>query len=169
MRIKRHAMFAVILTVSATACGSDDATESTDTVTPGAVTTEAPSDSDPDVTSTPTASGGLSLVATDLGDIVVDDSGFTIYSFQPDLQGESTCYDQCEATWPVVNEVSAVGDGLDASLLGTTTRTDGSVQATYNDWPLYYFANDSSAGDRNGQGSGAAWYVLDAAGDPVIG
>ena len=113
------------------------------------------------------ASAGLELATTDLGEILVDASGYTVYLFTPDAQGDSTCYDECEANWPVVAEVTAVGDGLDESLLGTTTRTNGDVQATYNGWPLYYFAGDAAAGDVNGQSLNGVWWVIEAAGEPI--
>ena len=54
-------------------------------------------------------------------------------------------------------------------LLGTITRADGTVQSTYNGWPLYYFSGDSAAGDVNGQGVNDVWWVLDATGTPVQG
>jgi predicted lipoprotein with Yx(FWY)xxD motif len=117
------------------------------------------------------ASGGdaadLKLSSSDLGDILVDADGNTLYLFLPDEQGDSVCYDECETNWPVVGEATSVGDGLDADLLGTTERTNGDTQATYNDWPLYYFAGDAAVGDVNGQGVNDVWYVLDAAGDAV--
>ena len=112
-------------------------------------------------------SAGLQLTTTDLGEILVDAGGNTVYLFVPDSQGDSTCYDACEANWPVVAEVTTIGDGLDQSLLGTTTRTNGDVQATYNGWPLYYFAGDAAPGDTNGQSLNGVWWVIDASGDAV--
>ena len=53
---------------------------------------------------------------------------------------------------------------LDASKLTTVDRTDGTKQVKYGDWPLYYFAGDSKAGDTNGQGVATKWYVVDATG-----
>lgn len=110
-------------------------------------------------------SAGLQLAATEFGDVIADADGWILYLFVPDAQGESTCYDECEATWPVVPEVDSVGEGLDPALLGTTTRTDGTTQATYNDWPLYNFAGDAEPGETNGQGVNDVWFVIDAAGD----
>ena len=52
------------------------------------------------------------------------------------------------------------GAGVDASLLGTTTRKDGTLQVTYNGMPLYYYAKDTVAGDVNGQEVGDVWYVI---------
>lgn len=116
-----------------------------------------------------TASAGTTvLVATsDLGEILGDSDGNTLYLFTPDEQGDSTCYDQCETNWPpLVGEVTP-SDGLDAALLGSTTRTDGSEQATYNGWPLYYFAGDPSPGDTNGQGINDVWFVVSPEGDAI--
>ena len=109
----------------------------------------------------------LQLSSSDLGEILVDADGNTLYLFVPDAQGDSTCYDECEANWPIVGELSSVGDGLDAGLLGTTERTTGDTQATYNGWPLYFFAADAAAGDTNGQGVNDVWYVVDAGGNAI--
>lgn len=180
-------LFAVALV--AAGCGDDDdgddesAGATSTTAAPDAPTTTAAGE---DTTTTaggdsPTTEAGegtttaasgdaaadLELTSTDLGDIIVDSGGNTVYLFVPDAQGESTCYDECEAAWPIVGEVSTVGAGLDESLLGTTERTNGDVQATYDGWPLYYFANDAAPGDTNGQGVNDVWYVVDAAGEAV--
>jgi predicted lipoprotein with Yx(FWY)xxD motif len=90
-----------------------------------------------------------------------------LYLFTPDNQGEPTCYDTCADNWPALEGAALAGDGVDESLLGTTTRTDGSIQATYNGWPLYYFAGDPAAGDTNGQGLNDVWWVIDATGNAV--
>ena len=109
----------------------------------------------------------IQVASTDLGDMVVDADGNSLYLFTPDEQGDSTCYDQCETNWPpLVGDVSA-GEGLDAELLGSTTRTDGSEQVTYNGWPLYYFAGDAAPGETNGQGISGVWFVVSPAGDAV--
>jgi len=111
---------------------------------------------------------GLMISASGLGDILTDDAGNTLYLFQVDTQGEaSTCYDDCEGTWPPFTETVTGGPGVDASLLSTAERTDGTVQVTYNGWPLYYFAGDAAPGDTNGQTIGDVWWVVDAAGDAI--
>jgi predicted lipoprotein with Yx(FWY)xxD motif len=111
----------------------------------------------------------IDISSTDLGDVVVGPSGMTLYLFVPDAQGESTCYDQCATNWPPLTETVSAGAGVDASLLGSAERTDGSTQITYNGWPLYYWANDSAVGDTTGQGVNDVWFVLDAAGEAVSG
>ncbi|MEZ5410661.1 MAG: hypothetical protein R2761_21720 [Acidimicrobiales bacterium] len=179
---------ALSLTLLVAACGSDsdtatDATTGATTAASGAAATSATTAATAaPATSATTAAGSattaaarvfpetpgtLALAESSLGTILVDGEGNALYLFLPDKQGESTCYDKCEAAWPVTGEADGVGDGLDASLLGTTTRTDGSTQATYNQWPLYYFVNDKAPGDVNGQTLNDAWYVIDAKGEAI--
>jgi predicted lipoprotein with Yx(FWY)xxD motif len=107
-----------------------------------------------------------------LGQILVDDKGMTVYLFVADTGTSSTCYSSCAAFWPPVLTDGApqAGTGADASLLGTTTRTDGKVEVTYAGHPLYYFKNDKAPGDSTGQGVngfGALWWVLNPAGAAI--
>jgi predicted lipoprotein with Yx(FWY)xxD motif len=116
--------------------------------------------------------GGATTVKTgetDLGTFLTDADGMTLYSFGADQDGESTCYDDCAASWPAVTVSGdpSAASGVDASKLGTTERTDGTVQVTYGGHPLYYFASDSAPGDTNGQGVGDVWYVVSPEGDPI--
>ena len=59
------------------------------------------------------------------------------------------------------------GEGVDATLLGTITRDDGSTQVTYNGWPLYYFQDDAAAGDTNGQGMEGVWFLVSPEGEAI--
>ena len=104
-----------------------------------------------------------------LGSYLADENGKTLYLFTPDNQGVSTCYDTCAQNWPALidNTAPMAMSGVDASKLGTTTRTDGTVQVTYNGWPLYYFAKDAQPGDTNGEGLLGKWYVISPSGDQV--
>jgi predicted lipoprotein with Yx(FWY)xxD motif len=105
----------------------------------------------------------------DLGSILVDAEGYTLYLFTRDEQGgASTCYGDCEANWPpllVEDGEPTAGEGLDSSLLGTVTRDDGTVQVTYNGWPLYYYAEDMAPGEANGQGVFDVWYAVTPLGE----
>jgi predicted lipoprotein with Yx(FWY)xxD motif len=63
-----------------------------------------------------------------------------------------------------------VGAGVDGTLWGTITRDDGSLQVTYNGWPLYLFAGDAAPGDTNGQGIdefGGLWFLVSPAGEAI--
>jgi len=130
----------------------------------------APSEAAPSEAPASAATGEATIdLATDaLGEIIVDGKGVTLYAFTPDEAGTPTCYDDCAASWPPLlaegGAAPAAGTGLDASKLTTVDRTDGTKQVKYGDWPLYYFAGDSAAGDTNGQGLATKWYVVDATG-----
>jgi predicted lipoprotein with Yx(FWY)xxD motif len=104
---------------------------------------------------------------SDLGDIVTDGDVNTLYLFMPDNAGPSVCTDQCAEIWPPLTGDVTAGNGLDASLLGSAARPDGTTQATYNGWPLYYFANDAAPGDTNGQGVNDVWWTVSPTGDAM--
>jgi predicted lipoprotein with Yx(FWY)xxD motif len=132
-------------------------------------------------TSTPASGGGAASTATDgvvntadasdLGTILVDSGGRTLYYFAADKPGgPSTCSGACAAAWPPFTFKGGkptAGSGANASMLGTVKRDDGTTEVTYNGWPLYYYAGDSAAGDTNGNDLdqfGAEWYALTPAG-----
>lgn len=100
-----------------------------------------------------------------LGKILVDGGGKTVYLFEADKTTASTCYGDCATYWPPVLTTGApdAGAGVNASLLGTTTRKDGTKEVTYGGHPLYYVITDQKAGDTTGQGVnnfGAPWDVV---------
>jgi predicted lipoprotein with Yx(FWY)xxD motif len=122
----------------------------------------------------PAEAGETIMVATNskLGQILVDEKGMTVYLFVADTGTTSTCYTSCATIWPPVLTTGApqAGAGASASLLGTTTRTDGKVEVTYAGHPLYYFVQDKAAGDTTGQGIngfGGLWWVLSPSGAAV--
>jgi len=105
-----------------------------------------------------------------LGSFLVDDKGMTLYLFTKDTPNTTVCYDKCATAWPplLTTGTPAAGAGVDASKFGTTKRTDGTTQVTYNGWPLYYFQKDKAPGDVTGQNVGSVWFVVSAAGDKVM-
>jgi predicted lipoprotein with Yx(FWY)xxD motif len=118
------------------------------------------------------AAASVALRSTPLGQILVDGSGRTLYLFEADKVGMSTCYGNCASVWPplLTSGTPVAGAGLDEMLLTTTSRKDGSLEVVYNGHPLYYFVSDKQAGDTTGQAIssfGANWYVLSAGGDKV--
>jgi predicted lipoprotein with Yx(FWY)xxD motif/plastocyanin len=104
-----------------------------------------------------------------LGSFLADDKGMTLYLYTKDTPNTSNCYDKCATAWPplLTQGAPVAGSGADASLLGTTPRTDGSSQVTYNGWPLYYFAKDQKPGDVTGQNVGSVWFVVSAKGEMI--
>jgi len=119
----------------------------------------------PAATAVPTASLAVGQNAT-LGSFLTDVSGMTLYLFTTDTPGTSTCYSGCAVIWPplLTTGTPVAGAGVDAAMLGTITRTDGTTQVTYNSWPLYYYNKDLKSGDTNGEGVQNVWYVITPAG-----
>ena len=121
---------------------------------------------------TAAAGATVAVKGSKLGRILVDGSGRTLYLFERDKGSTSTCSGACATGWPplLTSGAPQSGSGVSASLLGTTTRSDGKTEVTYHGHPLYHFAGDGKPGDTNGQGVkafGAEWYVLSAAGNKV--
>jgi predicted lipoprotein with Yx(FWY)xxD motif len=119
-------------------------------------------------------SGGpvVSTAKTSLGRVLVDARGRTLYLFEKDRKGESTCSGQCASFWPplIANGKPRAEGGTKASLIGTTRRADGRRQVTYNHHPLYRFVKDTKRGQTNGEGVNAfaaKWYVVSPAGSKI--
>jgi len=116
----------------------------------------------------------VSATSTNLGMILVDGNGRTLYLFEKDQPNQSACASACMAAWPVDQSSGTpkAGSDVQASLVGTIKRGDGSTQVTYNKHPLYYFSGDSGAGQQHGQGVdafGAAWFAVTPTGGAVSG
>jgi predicted lipoprotein with Yx(FWY)xxD motif len=109
----------------------------------------------------------LKLADTSLGSVLVDGKGMTLYLFTKDSPNTSACSGQCLVAWPPLVGKPTAGSGVDDSKLGSFVRTDGSTQATYNGWPLYYWKGDTKAGDVSGQNVSGVWFVLNHDGEPV--
>lgn len=152
------ACLAAVLSFAAAGCGSDDE-QSPDAPAAAAAAPQAP----------PATQARLATTQVALGTIVTDTAGRTLYAFDKDQRDISSCYDACAARWPALLTAGAPASdgGVDASLLGTTQRSDGTSQATYRGRPLYYFALDAAAGDTAGQGVMDVWHVVTQAGEPV--
>jgi predicted lipoprotein with Yx(FWY)xxD motif len=125
-----------------------------------------------------TASGQAATLGTasagSLGTVLVDSKGDTLYLFQKDTGTKSTCAGACASAWPPLRASGkpTAGSGANASMLGTTPRSDGKPQVTYNGHPLYTYSGDQSPGDTSGEGVnafGGLWYAVSAAGNQIVG
>lgn len=99
----------------------------------------------------------------DLGPMVVDGSGFTVYRYDRDSPSpaRSTCDDACTQKWlPVRASGDVALTGIDKALVGRVTRPDGTDQVTLGGWPLYRFTGDEMPGETAGQGKDHAWFPL---------
>ena len=148
------------------------------TATPAAPATSAPATSAPASSAPASASMpatadattlALAMADSSLGSILVDGKGMTLYLFTKDTTNTSNCTGQCLVAWPRLIGKPTAGKGVDDSKLGSFTRTDGSTQATYNGWPLYYWQKDTKPGDVTGQDVNNVWFVLDRDGNAVKG
>jgi predicted lipoprotein with Yx(FWY)xxD motif len=105
--------------------------------------------------------------AANVGMVLVDSEGMTLYYFEKDQKGSgvSKCEGACAEAWPPLTtggEPEAMS-GVNASMMGTIERSDGTMQVTYAGWPLYTFVEDKKPGEDNGTDSkafGASWYPL---------
>src|SRR5437773_5667460 len=157
------------------ACGSGSGSGSGSGGHYGAASSPSPSTAPvstyPSPASSPAAAGTTIRVASSrLGQILVDANGRTLYLFVADSGTTSTCNSAaCVQNWPPVLTKGApqAGAGVTASLLGTTTRKDGTTEVTYAGHPLYYFIADKQPGQVTGQGIdafGGPWYVVSPSG-----
>ncbi|MBI2872458.1 MAG: hypothetical protein HYY00_04620 [Chloroflexi bacterium] len=131
--------------------------------------TPTPTPTSPPPTPTPPKAEVKLSEHPELGSILTDFSGRTLYLFTRDERNKSNCSGNCAVTWPPLLSTGtpAIGEGLEGGRLGTAARGDGSMQATYNGWPLYYYAADGKPGDVTGQDVGKAWFVVSTYGGPV--
>jgi predicted lipoprotein with Yx(FWY)xxD motif len=124
------------------------------------------------------AGGSVAVVSAttvgDLGKVLVDSKGLTLYDFHKDKGGSSSCYGPCAKSWPplLTEGKPTTGEGAMASKLGTAQRKDGTTQVTYSGWPLYTFVEDKKPGEANGNdvdAFGAEWYALLPSGEEAEG
>lgn len=159
------------LALVAAACGDDDDddAETGDDAGPASATAAATTPAAP-ATMTPAggdASGGETVIVTDddeLGAIITDAEGVSLYTFEPDEPGVSNCAGDCAAAWPPLvldsgEPVAGEGVGGELTLI---ERDDGTMQVALDGQPLYYFAGDAAPGDTNGEGVGGVWFVVEA-------
>lgn len=137
------------------------------TATPGAEAegddagSDAPELSDDEVTTELKAAA-----VKQMGETVQDQDGFVLYRFDSDKakpEAVSNCYDDCEKVWPpkLINKGEQPElDGVDAELVGTTEREDGTLQLTLDNWPLYTYIGDKKPGQWKGQNVGGKWFVI---------
>lgn len=129
----------------------------------------------PTATGSAPASGGAQVASASgmLGTyLVAGPKQMTVYLFEADKGGTSSCSGGCASAWPPVTTTGApsASGAASSAQLSTITRPDGSKQVTYNGHPLYYFVQDKASGETTGQGVkafGASWYVLAPSGKKI--
>jgi predicted lipoprotein with Yx(FWY)xxD motif len=104
----------------------------------------------------------LTITTTKIGKVLADAKGETLYWYAKDMRnGPSTCTGGCLTAWPVVAGKPAAAMGIAfAGKLGEVTDAGGTVQATYNGYPLYTYSGDMAPGETAGNGAGGVWHVI---------
>ncbi len=133
------------------------------------VSTSQTSASQPEESSTPaqpSSSTGTTIKTgnSEYGPMLFDSRGQAIYIFELEESSKAECYGSCAKSWPpVLTDGDPVASGnVDAKLLGTTKRTDGTTQVTYNGHPLYFYANEKpgEVECHNIKTHGGLWWVI---------
>jgi predicted lipoprotein with Yx(FWY)xxD motif len=147
----RHSFFsagAVIAVLTLAACGGGSSGGSGGSSGGGTPPTSAP-------TTAPVGPASMPQLATVAGAqaYVSSSNQHTLYTFAADRANVSNCTASsgCTGIWPPyaapAGTVAPSGSGF-----GIITRSDGTLQWTYQSIPLYNYSGDSSAGQDNGQG-----------------
>jgi predicted lipoprotein with Yx(FWY)xxD motif len=148
------------LALALTACASSSSSSAT---TPATSAPAAGGSS-----SAPAASGGSTVNMTTINGtaVLTNSAGKTLYWFAPDTSTASKCTGSCATYWPPVTGPVTAGSGVTGTL-STITRSDGTMQATYDGHPLYTYVGDTAAGQAKGNGlnlSGGLWYEMTVSG-----
>ena len=122
--------------------------------------------------STASTTSVISTGSGSVGTYLTDGQGRTLYLFEADSAGTSTCSGACARVWQpvIVDATPRASAGVTAADLGTINRPGGGLQASYDGHPLYYYVKDSGAGQTTGQGSnefGARWWLVAPSGSPI--
>ena len=116
----------------------------------------------------------IQLRHTEVGKVLVDSSGFTVFRFSKDPRNSDTCVkiSGCTNLWPPLMSSGrpVAGPGVRAALLSTIKLPGGGRQVTYAGHPLYRYSAATEKGETGYVGAqqfGGSWYALNAAGGSV--
>jgi predicted lipoprotein with Yx(FWY)xxD motif len=171
MRMIWGAAGLAVVALSLSACASSGSSSAAAAGSAPAAAASSPAASAPAGSAPAASSGGSTLdVKTISGQQVVTNSqGFTLYWFVPDTSTTSKCTGSCATYWPPVKGPATEMSGVTGKL-GTITRSDGTMQATYDGHPLYTYAADTAPGQAKGNGvnaSGGVWHEMTVSGATV--
>jgi predicted lipoprotein with Yx(FWY)xxD motif len=180
---------ALALVLALAGCGGKDTSEqegqattptSETSVAKTSATTTAPAP-DVELAQRPEGEEGLRVAArraritaddSQFGRVLFDANGQVVYVFEIDRRNRSNCTStECVRAWPPVltEEEPTAGAGVDASLLGTIRRSDGTLQVTYDGRPLYFYEHEGPGEIKchNVDLHGGLWWVVMPGGDPA--
>jgi predicted lipoprotein with Yx(FWY)xxD motif len=160
--VRFRALLIVPLAVLAAACGSSSSNTGTASAPPTSTTRTT-------VSGVP---AGLSTrKLSGLGQVLVNESGRTLYTFTPEKGGKIACTGSCATLWPpltTTEQTPSISSTLvHPNLVGTVADPSGGKIVTYAGWPLHTYTPDTQAGTANGQGVDGKWYVIAPSGQVV--
>lgn len=118
----------------------------------------------------PAATGTVIITGeSEFGTMLFNERKQAIYIWELEDSSKAECYGDCAEAWPPVltdGNPKAAGE-VNSDLLGTTKRSDGSTQVTYNGHPLYYYAHEGVGEVKchNVATHGGLWWVIHPNGD----
>jgi predicted lipoprotein with Yx(FWY)xxD motif len=97
------------------------------------------------------------MMTSTSGNVLATPAGMTLYTYDKDVRGKSTCYGNCALTWPPL-----LGDSRSrpAGNLTLVARKDGTKQWAFDGKPLYTFVQDKKPGQVKGDGFNNVWHVV---------
>lgn len=163
-------LFGLVAAVAALGAGCGDS-GTDDGRANAAATTESEDPMKADAMASGSKGRAIKTVGSEYGRVVADAKGEAFYLFDKENGPKSECYGACARAWPPVltSGKPRAGNGLAASLLGTTKRRNGKLQVTYAGHPLYYYVDDSPGTIlcQNVEEFGGLWLVVKPNGAPV--
>ena len=148
------------------ACGSSGSPSASGTTSPGSGGSTSPAALHS--SSAPAGSAMIGARSTSKGTVLVDAKGRTLYWFAIDTPTSSKCTGTCANYWPpVIGKPAAAAGASLPHALGSITRSNGQVQATYDGHPLYTYVGDTAPGQVKGNGlklSGGLWWAATPSG-----
>jgi predicted lipoprotein with Yx(FWY)xxD motif len=181
MRPSTLALASAAVAIAITGCGSSSTNTATtsgatasDAAASGATTSNAAASSAAayGAATATTASAAVAVANTAHGPALVGSGGRALYLFEKDTGTASSCSGECATAWQplVVSATPTAGTGVAAAKLGTTKRSDGQTQVTYDGHPLYYYVRDTAPGQITGEGLqqfGGGWDLVSPAGKKI--
>lgn len=99
----------------------------------------------------------------ELGVVLADLKGMTLYRFTKESGGQIACRGRCLKTWTPLRVKAGAALRLPPLIkgkLGRVTRPDGTLQLTFDGWPLYTYTGDRQPSDTFGNGKNGKWFVI---------
>lgn len=117
--------------------------------------------------------GSAATVATTkvpgYGTVLASGKGAPLYLLSTDPSGASSCSGSCAKRWPplTVSGKPSAGPGVNASLLSSFKRSDGSEQVAYSGQALYTHPGMSASAVAGTAADGGIWYLVSPSGKPI--